>query len=65
MMRFRATHDPFLVASGPGRLTQALNIGMNDNGIDVTVPNSIIVKNGIIPPAGTCLVEDRYKQGNE
>ncbi|MGA7897908.1 MAG: DNA-3-methyladenine glycosylase [Nitrososphaeraceae archaeon] len=51
MMRFRATDDPFLVASGPGRLTQALNIGMNDNGIDVTVPNSIIVKNGIIPPA--------------
>ena len=53
MMRFRATDDPFLVASGPGRLTQALNIGMNDNGIDVTVPNSIIVKNGIIPPAST------------
>ena len=51
MRRFRAIDDPFLIASGPGRLTQALNIKKNDNGVDVTVPNSIIVENAIVPPA--------------
>ena len=51
MMRFRKTDDPFLIARGPGRLAQALHINLSDNGLDVTVPNTIFVKNGIIPEA--------------
>jgi len=51
MRRLRATDDPFLIASGPGRLTKALDIGLNHNGVDVTFPNPIIVETGVIPAA--------------
>jgi DNA-3-methyladenine glycosylase len=50
MMRFRKTVDPYLVASGPGRLTQALNINLTSNGLDVTRSKILLIKNGISPP---------------
>lgn len=49
MKLHRATDDPFQIASGPGRLTKALDIGLNVNGVDVTIPSSIIVESGITP----------------
>ena len=50
MMKFRKTDDPYLVASGPGRLTQALNINLTSNGLDVTVSETLHIENGITPP---------------
>jgi len=38
MARRRGVEDPRLVASGPGRLTQAMGIGPDHNGADLTAP---------------------------
>jgi 3-methyladenine DNA glycosylase Mpg len=51
MRLHRGTDDLFQIASGPGRLTKALDIGLDANGVDVTIPNSISVEKGIAPQA--------------
>ncbi|HEY7571133.1 MAG TPA: DNA-3-methyladenine glycosylase [Nitrososphaeraceae archaeon] len=51
MKLLRGTNDRFQIASGPGRLTKAFDIGLNANGMDVTIPNSITVEGGITPRA--------------
>src|SRR5256712_11060171 len=38
MRRARGIHDDRLLTSGPGRLTQAMAIGRNHNGLDLTRP---------------------------
>lgn len=40
MKKLRDVNDPFFLASGPGRLTQALNITSRLNGVDMTDPDS-------------------------
>jgi len=48
MSVLRGVSDPMLIASGPGRLTQALNITSLQNGIDMTSPDSdLYVQHGI------------------
>ncbi|HEY7734123.1 MAG TPA: DNA-3-methyladenine glycosylase [Nitrososphaera sp.] len=40
MNKMRGVSDPMLVTSGPGRLTQALDITSLQNGVDMTSPDS-------------------------
>jgi DNA-3-methyladenine glycosylase len=40
MNRFRQVGDMRLLASGPGRLTQAMQITLDHNGVDMTDPRS-------------------------
>ncbi len=40
MNKLRGVSDPMLIASGPGRLTQALDITSLQNGVDMTSPAS-------------------------
>ncbi len=40
MQNLRGTGNPLLLASGPGRLTQAMGITLLQNGLDMTVPGS-------------------------
>lgn len=42
MTMYRKTKDLFSLTSGPGKLTQALNINSSLNGIDMTNPNSLL-----------------------
>jgi DNA-3-methyladenine glycosylase len=51
MRLHRGTDDLFQIASGPGRLTKALDIGLDANGVDVTIPSYISVERGIAPQA--------------
>lgn len=46
MRRYRKTQDPCNLASGPGKLTQALKITKKQNGVDVTKKGEIYVTNG-------------------
>jgi DNA-3-methyladenine glycosylase len=48
MSKLRGVSDPMLIASGPGRLTQALNITSLQNGVDMTMPDSeLCIERGI------------------
>jgi DNA-3-methyladenine glycosylase len=40
MSKLRGVSDPMLIASGPGRLTRALDITSTQNGVDMTSPDS-------------------------
>jgi len=46
MHRYRKTHDPYNLASGPGKLTQALKITKKQNDIDVTKKGELYIVNG-------------------
>lgn len=50
MSKFRRVIDTILIASGPGRLTQALDITSLQNGIDMTDPDSELhIEKGVKP----------------
>jgi DNA-3-methyladenine glycosylase len=50
MKTFRKTDDILSLASGPGKLSRALNINLSLNGYDLTDPNSELhIENGINP----------------
>ncbi|MFL6316805.1 MAG: DNA-3-methyladenine glycosylase, partial [Nitrososphaeraceae archaeon] len=50
MMTFRKTDDMLSLTSGPGKLSQALNINLSLNGYDVTDPRSELhIEYGINP----------------
>lgn len=46
MHRYRKTDDPYNLASGPGKLTQALKITKKQNGVDVTKKGELYIVNG-------------------
>lgn len=43
MMKFRGTSDLRALTSGPGRLTEALSIGLELNGLDLTTSNELFI----------------------
>ena len=43
MMRFRGTSDLRALTSGPGRLTEALKIGLELNGLDLTMSDELFI----------------------
>lgn len=49
MRRRRRVHDDRLLTSGPGRLTAAMGIGREHNGLDLTRP-PLYVARGHLPP---------------
>lgn len=49
MQRRRGISEIKLLCSGPGRLCQALGIGMSQNGIDLTKPPLYLVDDGYVP----------------
>jgi len=46
MHKYRKTQDPYNLASGPGKLTQALKITKKQNGVDVTKKGELYILNG-------------------
>ncbi len=46
MHKYRNTRDPYNLTSGPGKLTQALKITREQNGVDVTRKGELYVLNG-------------------
>lgn len=46
MHKYRNTRDPYNLTSGPGKLTQALKITKEQNGVDVTRKGELYVLNG-------------------
>jgi DNA-3-methyladenine glycosylase len=59
MSRRRRTEDPRLLAAGPGRLTQALGIGREHGGLDLTRPGELFVAAGEPVAAEAVLVGPR------
>src|SRR5256885_14684887 len=51
MRRARGIHDDLLLTSGPGRLTQAMAIGRNHNGVDLTRPPLYLARGPTNPAA--------------
>ena len=51
MRRARGIHDDLLLTSGPGRLTQAMAIGRNHNGVDLTRPPLYLARGPTKPAA--------------
>src|SRR2546428_5095103 len=51
MRRARGIHDGLLLTSGPGRLTQAMAIGRNHNGVDLTRPPLYLARGPTNPAA--------------
>jgi DNA-3-methyladenine glycosylase len=50
MKKYRSCDGPYSLTSGPGKLSQALQIGPMYNGIDLTIEKSgLLVENGTIP----------------
>ncbi len=46
MQKYRNTQDPYNLTSGPGKLTQALKITREQNGVDVTKKGELHILNG-------------------
>ncbi len=59
MHRYRKTHDLYNVASGPGKLTQALKITKKQNGVDVTRKGELYVVNGTYVSASHIVATSR------
>ena len=51
MRRARGIRDDLLLSSGPGRLTQAMAIGRNHNGVDLTRPPLYLARGPTTPAA--------------